>query len=351
MAIVSAAVLLAACGSGKDDKKAPGQTVAKVNKEELTVHQINFLLSQQRGLRPEQADAASRQILERLIDQELAVQKALDQKLDRDARVVAQLEAARREVLSRAYFDRVGDAAPKPTADDVKKYYDANPALFAERRIYQLQEVAIEAPADKAAALKDVLANARSFGDFLNHLRSNAFKFSGNQVVRGAEQIPMSLLGTLSKMKDGETLFNTTPNGAAVLLLVNSRQQPVDEASARVAIEQFLSNDRKRKLIAEDMKALRTGATIQYLGKFAEGARPAAAPAAPVPTAADVAASAAGTKSGFGLKDEGAAPAPVASAPSAQGPAAAAAPAAAPAPAPAASTLDASTITKGLGLK
>ena len=51
---------------------------AKVNDKELTVHQINFVLQQQRNLRPEQAEGASKQILERLIDQQLALQKADD---------------------------------------------------------------------------------------------------------------------------------------------------------------------------------------------------------------------------------------------------------------------------------
>ena len=66
--------LLAGCGDKKD--KASSQTAAKVNKEEITVHQINQLLAQQRGLAPAQAASASAQVLERLIDQELALQKA-----------------------------------------------------------------------------------------------------------------------------------------------------------------------------------------------------------------------------------------------------------------------------------
>ena len=66
------ALLLAGCGDKKD--KAASQTAAKVNKEEITVHQINFVLQQQRGLKAEQTDAASKQILDRLIDQELALQ-------------------------------------------------------------------------------------------------------------------------------------------------------------------------------------------------------------------------------------------------------------------------------------
>lgn len=323
--LISASLLLVACGGSKEDKKASGQTVARVNKEELTVHQINFLLSQQRGLRPEQTDAASRQMLERLIDQELAIQKASEQKLDRDARVVAQLEAARREIISRAYFERVGEAASKPTSEDIKKYYDENPALFAERRVYQLQEIAIEATADKTAGLGEALKSAKNVNDFVQYLRSNGYKFKGNQVVRGAEQIPMNLLSSLSKLKDGESIFNATAAGASVLVLVNSKSQPVDEKTARPAIEQYLVNERKRRLVADDLKSLRTSADIKYLGKFAEAQKDGAGAPAPGPSAADVAASAVQAGS-IGKK-------------------------AAPAAAAASGGFDASTISKGLGLK
>jgi EpsD family peptidyl-prolyl cis-trans isomerase len=329
LSVVMAAALLGACSGGKDDKKAAGQAVARVNKSELTVHQINFLLAQQRGLRPEQADAASRQILERLIDQELALQKASDQKLDRDARVAAQLEAARREIISRAYFERVGDGAPKPTPAEVKKYYDANPALFAQRRVYQLQEITIEATPDKARALGDVLKKSKSINDFVEYLKANGLKYAGNQVVRGAEQLPMNLLPALGGMSNGQSIFNATPTGASVLVLLNAKPQAVDEKQAQPAIEQYLFNDQKRRLIAQDLKSLRGSAEISYLGKFAEGAKAAGAAPALAPTAADVAASAVGATPAL----QGAAGMPITPSTAASG------------------SLDSKTITKGLGLK
>jgi EpsD family peptidyl-prolyl cis-trans isomerase len=303
-----AAVMVSACGGGKD--KPAGQAVARVNQDEITVHQINHLLGQQRGIKPDQVDAASRRILERLIDQELALQKAQEQKLDRDARVVAQLEAARREILARAYLDRVGDAASKPSAEDIRKYYTEHPALFAQRRIFQLQEINIEAKAEQLPQLRQALESAKNPAEFVNYLRDQSFKFSGSQAVRGAEQIPLNALPRLAALKDGQALFNEVPTGANVVVLVGSRAQPVDEAAARPVIEQFLVNDARRRLVADDMKAMRAAAKIEYLGKFASGPKPAVASgtdaeeaaSAAVAPAASAALDAGSISKGLGLK-------------------------------------------------
>lgn len=297
------AVLLAGCGDKKD--KAASQTAAKVNKEEITVHQINFILQQQRGLKADQADAASQQILERLIDQELALQKAGEMKLDREPRVVQALEAARRDIVARAYLEKAGESAPKPTLEEVTKYYNDKPALFKERRIYSLQELAIEAKPEQIETLRAQLSAVKSINEFVDYLKANNIRFAANQAVRAAEQLPLTALDAFAKMKDGQAMLAPSATGAQVIVLAGSRSEPVDEARARPAIEQYLLNDAKRKVVEADMKAMRAAAKIEYVGKFA-------------PAAASGAASAA-------------APAPV--------------------PAPSASSTEAETISKGLGLK
>ena len=309
LAAVAAAAMLTACGGDKGDKAS--QTAAKVNKEEITVHQINFVLQRQPGLKPEQAEAASRQVLERLVDQELAVQKAQEQKLDRDPRVVQQIEAAKREIIARAYVERVGESVAKPSADEISKYYNEKPALFKDRRIYSLQELQIEAKPEQFEAIRAKLAAAKNLNEFAEYLKSADVRFNGNQAVRAAEQLPLSSLDAIAKMKDGDSVLSASPAGLTVLFLVGSRSQPVDEARARPAIEAFLLNQRKAEAVQKDMKALRDGSKIEYVGKFAQ-------PAASAPTATDA-------------------------------PAAATTPAA-PA-APAASGLDSASISKGMGLK
>lgn len=302
LSLVAGAVLLAGCGEKKD--KTATQTAAKVNKDEVTVHQINQVLQQQRNLRPEQADAASRQILERLIDQQLALQKADDLKIDRDPRVVQQIEAAKREILARAYLEKVGEAAPKPTPDEIKKYYDEKPALFRERRIYSIQEIAIEAKPEQVNELREQLSGAKNINEFIEYLKAKEFRFSGNQAVRAAEQLPLNSLDAFARLKDGQAILAPNANGVQVVLLAGSRSQPVSEKQARPAIEQYLLNDRKRKLVEDDMKAMRAAAKVEYMGKFAVAAAsaPAAAAATPAAAAASTGLSAGDISKGMGLK-------------------------------------------------
>ena len=304
LAVLASAVLLAACGGGD---KGASQTAAKVNKDEVTVHQINFVLQQQRGLKPEQADAAGRQVLERLIDQQLALQKADDLKLDRDPRVVQQLEAARRDILARAYAEKVGEAAPKPTPEEIKAYYDEKPALFRERRVYSIQEIAIEATPAQVPELRDKLAASANINEFVEYLKAKELRFTGNQAVRAAEQLPLNSLDTFARMKDGQALIVPTATGAQVVVLAGSRSQPVGEEQARPAIEQYLLNERKRKLVEDDVKALRAAAKLEYDGKFAEPAASAPAPTAPTASAPPAPAASGGLSAtdiskGMGLK-------------------------------------------------
>lgn len=274
LAVLTAAsllVALAGCGDKKDKDKPASQTAAKVNKEEITVHQINFVLQQQRGLAPDQAASASKQVLERLIDQELALQKAQDQKLDRDPRVVQQLEAARREIIARAYVEKIASGAPKPTPAEIKAYYDAHPALFKERRVYNLQELSIQAKPEQVADLQAKLAAAKDLPAFVEYLKANDFKFGANQAVRAAEQLPLASLDRFAQMKDGQSIFSRTPTGAQIVVVAGSRSQPVDEARATPAVEQFLWNERKRKVVEDDVRAMRSSAKIEYVGDYAKG--------------------------------------------------------------------------------
>ncbi|NML17530.1 EpsD family peptidyl-prolyl cis-trans isomerase [Azohydromonas caseinilytica] len=259
--------LLAACGDKKD--KPATQVAARVNDKEISVHQLNYVLQQQ-DVRQDSVEAASRQVLDRLIDQELALQKALDLKIDRQPAVLQALEAAKRDVLARAYLERVAEAAAKPTAAEVEKFYKDKPALFSERRIYQLHEINIQVGQDRLPEVGKRLSAAKDLGEFTKYLQSSDIRFVQNRAVRAAEQLPLEQLDEFARMNDGQARLIPTANGAIVIALAGSQSQPVSLEKARPAIDQYLSTQRKRELVERDIKDLRSAAKIELVGKFAE---------------------------------------------------------------------------------
>lgn len=268
---------LTACG--KKDSTAPAtQVAAKVGSEELSVHQINQVLSRTNtsGASPEAVKAMSRDVLEKLIDQQLAVTKAIDSKLDRTPETVAAIETAKRDILARAYLQKVAAAQPKPTAEEAQKYYAEHPQLFSQRRIFNIQEIVAPASPGLAEQLRSMAASGKSMEDVAAFLKAKDIKFNGGSASRPAEQIPLEILTKVHVLKDGQNLVLDSPKSVTYLRLASSQASPVDQATALPRIDQFLTNQRASEAIAADMKQLRASTTITYMGEFANPAAPAA---------------------------------------------------------------------------
>ncbi|WP_229217504.1 SurA N-terminal domain-containing protein [Massilia forsythiae] len=92
-ALVLALATLGACGNKAAEKK-PGQALASVNGEEVTVLQLNEEM-QRAGVAPAQQDAASKQLLQVLIDRQLLQEAAARESLDRDPKVMQAIDRAR----------------------------------------------------------------------------------------------------------------------------------------------------------------------------------------------------------------------------------------------------------------
>ena len=278
-AILGALLGLAAC-SKKDDTKVATQVAAKVGSEEISVHQINQVLSRTNtnGASPEAVKAMSREVLEKLIDQQLAVDEATDAKLHRSPEVVAQIEAAKRDILARAYLQQLTARLPKPGPEDVKKYFAEHTALFAERRVFHVQELVVPAGAAVLDTLRSMAAAGKPMDDIAATLKARSVEYKGGAATRAAEQIPLELLPSIHALKDGQTTVLESAQGVTVVHLVSSQASPVPEAAALPRIEQFLTNQRASEAVSAKLKALHAAAKISYQGEFAEvsGAAPAA---------------------------------------------------------------------------
>ena len=270
---------LAACSGG--DGKKPTQVAAKVNDDEISVHQINFVLQRTPGVTAERAPEIRREVLERLIDQELLVQKAKETRLDREADTLQRLEAARREVLSRAYLERVAAQVTKPDAAEVAKFYKENPQLFTERRIYRLNEIVLPGRPANWAQLSKELEPAKTAAEAAELLRKRGLDVSvSTNTARGSEAIPLEVLPKFAALKVGDVAI--FPNGQQIVIAEIRAMQPapLDEKQAGPAIEQFIVNRKRTEAVQAELKRVREAAKLTYVGEFEKGSDGAPAKAA-----------------------------------------------------------------------
>ncbi len=171
----------------------------------------------------------------------------------------------------------------------MRKYYDEKPALFAERKVYALQEFTVPASREQAAAAIEKLKTVHTPAEYAEVLKSANLKFNTNQVTQAAEGLPLAILDPLSKVKDGESLFITGNDGFKAVLVLATKAQPASFEQAKPAIEQFLTVERRRKFAQQEIKNLRAAAKVEYIGKFAEKPASGAEAAAPASAAAPVA--------------------------------------------------------------
>ena len=268
-------------GCGKNEPVPESQVAARVNRSDISIHQVQAVLSRQPRLVATAGETSAARVLEALIDQELAAQAARDQGLERDPNVIQSLQATQREVLARAHQERIAANAPGVTSDEIDRYFDSKPALFAQRRLYILQETAVGASEAQLDPLREIAARSQSAEELLRAIRSAGLRPTTRQLAQAAEDLPLALLEPLAKLTIGQSILFPQPGGARIFTVLHAQSAPVDRRAAAPAIENFLLAERKRQLVADEIKRLRQAATITYQGAFAASAASAPAGAAP----------------------------------------------------------------------
>jgi EpsD family peptidyl-prolyl cis-trans isomerase len=287
VALIAIPLLLAGCGDKKAGEKAASQILAQVNGDEISVHQLNHVLSRQPNLANAPEDV-QKKVLDKLVDRQLAYQQALKEEIDRQPEVMLAIEEAKREIIASAYARKIAGGQARPTEADAAKYYAEHPALFAQRKIYSLREVALPAGSPQAAQVKAAIAQGQTLDAVVAKLKAENARFAANAGTRGAEQLPIESLDKLAAAGNGQVVVFETPEALVVYQVLESRLVPVDQAAALPKIMEFLANQGAAKAVESEMKRLREGAKIEYVGAFAK-AEPEAVPAAvPAPAVAPV---------------------------------------------------------------
>ena len=283
-ALVLASVALAGCNRDKPvPETKPGQALASVNGEEITVLQLNEEL-QRAGVPAARQQTASKQLLQALIDRELLETEAAKEKLDRDPKVMQAIERARSLIIAQAYMQkRVGDVG-RPTEAEIEDYFNKHPQFFANRRQFAMNQLVFPA-AGVTPELRAAADKARSLEEVAAYLDTRKIAYGRAQVTRSTADLKPELAAKLLSMPKGQ-LFLVQEGQRALLTSIDEvREAPVSLAIAAPQIAQYLANRKSKELAQAEIQRLRATARIDYLNKdlapdaATPGALSAAAPA------------------------------------------------------------------------
>jgi len=264
-ALLLAAGAIAGCSGDKAPAARPGQALASVNGEEITVLQLNEEV-QRAGVSAAQQQQASKQLLQALIDRALLQEEAAREKLDRDPKVMQAIERARSLIIAQAYMQkRIGDAG-RPAEAEVQDYFDKNPQFFASRKQFTMNQLIMPAAA-ATPELRAVVDKARTLEEVAVMLDARKIGYGRAQVTRSTADLNPQLSSKLLSMPKDQIFFAREGARAMLISVADVVDAPVTLAIAAPQITQFLANRKNRELAQAEIGRLRSAAKIDYLHK------------------------------------------------------------------------------------
>jgi len=281
--LLAVIVGLSACGS--KEKKA-GQSLVKVNGVEITVLQLNDELKFA-GVRAEQQEAASKQLLESLIDRQLILDEAARNKMDRTPDVMQAIERTKAQIIAQAYLKSVTSKIARPSKAEINDYYQKHPEFFAQRKEFILKQLAF-ANTSFSDELRSFMDSAQSLDEVAAWMDKHGVKYARGQTTRSSADLPEQVVAKLLGMQKGKLFLASEGNNRVLSMLIAVNDSPVTALNAEPQIEQFLSNKKSKDAVETEIAHLRSIAKIEYLN--------ASAPVAVQPPAIAPGNDAAGTK-------------------------------------------------------
>lgn len=277
--MMGSALVLAACDSNEPKEKKTGQALVSVNGKEVTMLQLNDEIKRA-NVRPEQYEAASKQLLESLIVRQLILDEAVRNKLDRTPDVMQARDRANAQVIAQAYMQGIVSKVAKPSQAEIDEYFQKHPEFFSQRKQFDLITVRV-ATKDLGSELKKTIDAAKSVDQVVAWLDKNKVPYLRSLASRNGTDLPPQMVKMLQE-KSKDTIFIVNEQENSLLISVNAiKDSPITLAVAAPQIERFLLNQKYKEVTDAEVVRLRAAAQIEYLNAKAPVSSNAEKPVVP----------------------------------------------------------------------
>ena len=226
---------------------------------------------------PKLVTKARNAVIEQLIAQRLIVQEAKREKLDKSQPYLLAQRRAEGEILANLLTQRVLQGLR--TADDaaIDKYIADNPTKFADRIVFQTEQIRAPVAAIDPASFKDL----HSLEAIIAKYQAMGIKVSRTNGSVDSLMLLPAATRKLSQLPVGEPFIQTDGGSLVVAVITNVSKEPLSGQQARTAAANYITQQNGAVTLQRQYDALRKSAQIRYKAGFDPRVKSATAASAP----------------------------------------------------------------------
>jgi EpsD family peptidyl-prolyl cis-trans isomerase len=244
--IFGAAILLAACGS-KNSSLPQGQVVATVDGKDITALELNNEMGRF-GNATAGNDLRQQEALQRLIVRRLLVAEAERLGVDKTPQTAIKTTQAQQAALVEALAANFSKDVPQASAEEAEDYVRANPASFAQRKLFFVERlVAGTAPADLEAQLGPL--HTLDAAETL--LKSKQIPYRHVGAVIDTATIDPHQAAQISTVGSDDIFFNRIGKSVQISAIIATRTVPLEGSDATTVARNALNEQRTAAQVQE----------------------------------------------------------------------------------------------------
>lgn len=241
-------ICLSGCGEDKAAAAPKGQVVATADGIEITQRELAAEMDLISGVGADDPERVRQAALQQIIARKLLAREARARKLDDSPDFGLLKQRAEEGVLEALLQRSMTRNLPAPTIEDARRYMADNPDLFAQRKLFSVEQVRV--PLAQGQAMLDRLRPLTSLQEAEALFAREGVRFQRGTGTLDAMQSPPVLVKQMLDLPPGEIFILPMQDSLSVNQIIEIRSAPVDEDEA----ERFTVNYLRQKGISDTLK-------------------------------------------------------------------------------------------------
>ena len=285
-AALLASVALGGChfGGGASAKAPTGQVVATVGDREITMRELNAETPPVANPDPRAHKAAQMSTLENIVARTVLAKAAVDQGIDKTPEFALVKQRAMDTLLAQSLESKIAGQVPKVTKDDADRFIGAHPDIFAQRKVWAIDQLRMARPNDPTLIKRlEPLKTLPEIEALLNQEKVPFQRSTGNLDAVGADP---RMIDAIIKLPAGEVFVIPSNDSLLVNQIKDTKIVPfVGQQSVNYAM-QVMTRQRTQEAVQRQVSAMfgKAKASVHFNKDFAPPTPPAGA-ANPAPAA------------------------------------------------------------------